>query len=220
MRLVFVMAVGLAACSARITSGPRDEPQSPDGSETSGDTGVATPKVPNGDARGADASIDVGSASVTAECLPADFIIEPNCAVRWSAIFPKTQATGAWKCASAGCHFDTNKPILSGNPDAKKTWDIFRAHKSTDGVPYINPCSKDPAASYIVANLQGKKGTLMPLTGALQPSEIADVETWSNAERLPTRHRSHAEPVNSPPLHRRHDGTWEAQCDSWPCSAV
>ncbi len=95
-----------------------------------------------------------------------DFIPnEPACAVSWSKdIFPLMKSSGQWRCAAAGCHGAGGvEPTISD--DADVTWESLRQYPLSPpgkGGAYVNPCSRDPEASGLVANLEGRLGSQMP----------------------------------------------------------
>jgi hypothetical protein len=99
------------------------------------------------------------------------------CSVSFSnVIMPLFEATGCW----TGCHFDTYDPRMK--KDDLFTWNSLRKHvHPTLKKPYINACSTDLNASYIVANLKGEMGAgeRMP-RGPLPytPEQIQKVEDW------------------------------------------
>jgi hypothetical protein len=78
-----------------------------------------------------------------------------------------------------GCHFDLYDPRMKKD-DPLFTWDSLRKHvNSTLKKQYINPCSKDPSASYIVDNLKGTAGELMPRGSSDTKYSDAEVATFS-----------------------------------------
>ena len=85
-------------------------------------------------------------------------------------------------CSLPSCHGGNSPPNLPridpGDPGAMYT--EFAAFKLSNGKPYINPCSIDPAAATIECNLQatGGCGAHMPQGGQLDPADIAKIDTW------------------------------------------
>lgn len=129
-----------------------------------------------------------GTAGTATACATAaDFAKDDdaNCAVKFSTdIWPKLKNDGAWRCSTTGCHVSAIPPnVVVPMDSAGGTFEVLRAMK-TKGTqnPYVNPCSKDPAASAFLANLKGELGTKMPVatTGVTPPAaaDLAQVETW------------------------------------------
>jgi hypothetical protein len=80
-------------------------------------------------------------------------------------------------CATKNCHLDTYQPRM--NTDSKATWENLRRHVSpTLKKPYVNSCTTDPTASYIVDNLKGTAGTSMPPGLARTPASVDVVAQW------------------------------------------
>lgn len=116
-----------------------------------------------------------GGTTGAAACVQANFVSDPNCAVKWSTdIYPKVKA--AWACT--GCH-GTQAPIIDG-ADATKAWDQLRATAApiSGGKPYVNPCSKDPTASSFVGNVKHEVGKGMPTTAPLGAADVDQLTTW------------------------------------------
>jgi hypothetical protein len=122
---------------------------------------------------------DAGTVTV-AECVEANFKTDQSatCAVKWSVdLFPKMQ-TAPWACSTAGCHGGDTTPPKFTTDTAKGTWDALRKWKGGAGKNYINPCSKDPAASFIVGNFKGLEGKQQMPTSGASAEDIAKLETW------------------------------------------
>jgi hypothetical protein len=91
---------------------------------------------------------------------------------------------GTAGCGDVNCHGGAtprNLPRIDpGEPTAM--WQEFQAFTLSNGKPYINPCSIDPAQSTISCNLAAGPptlcGTHMPQGGQIQPTDIAKIETW------------------------------------------
>jgi hypothetical protein len=82
-------------------------------------------------------------------------------------------------CASPLCHLDTYQPRMN-NADSMGTWENLRRHSSGSlKKSYINPCSTDPDASYIVDNLKGNAGQQMPPGLPRTPQTIDKVAQWA-----------------------------------------
>jgi hypothetical protein len=96
-------------------------------------------------------------------------------------------AAGQWQCASPSCHGGGGVlgPTLNAS-DPKASYDALAAYKSpftTPALPYILPCSTDPAKSAIICNTSTMNcGPSMPLTtnGAksLTAKQVDMIKTW------------------------------------------
>jgi hypothetical protein len=92
------------------------------------------------------------------------------------------QAAG---CAAVGCHGGTtpaSQPRIDPN-DGPGTWAEFAAFKMSNGKLLVNPCSTDPAASALGANINpnapaADRGVLMPPGVAGLPSALPTIEAW------------------------------------------
>jgi len=126
-----------------------------------------------------------GNTATTPVCVQSGgTLIEAGaCATSFkSGVLAAFQAGG---CAAVGCHGGStpaNQPPIDPN-DGPGTWAQFAAFKLTNGKPYINPCSTDPAASTIAANVNpnapaADRGTLMPPGAVGLPAAIATIEAW------------------------------------------
>ena len=168
---VGVVAASVAACGGEVDThyGPPSgltgkSPPAPSGG--SGDSG--TGPVTTGDSGGTPNGICGGSGPIDGGA----------CAVTWTSIQLKMTAAGAWKCADANCHGPAaNKPPLTGV--AHTDYLTLSAYK-INGLPYLNPCSTDPAKSTFACNTGGTCGSLkMPVGTPLTAAEEADLATWA-----------------------------------------
>lgn len=102
------------------------------------------------------------------------------------AISFKTNILPAFKtanCQTAGsCHGGTNPPNQPriDPDDPAGMWTEFSNFKLSNGKPYINPCSTDPAQSTIACNCNQAApcGSVMPPGTGLPANVVADIETW------------------------------------------
>jgi hypothetical protein len=68
--------------------------------------------------------------------------------------------------------------------EPKQTWQNLAQKTNPKGLPYINPCSKDPNDSYILDNLGYEKarkehvGLTMPPGELLSQRELQVIEKW------------------------------------------
>lgn len=91
-------------------------------------------------------------------------------------------AFGNSGCHQAPCHGGLNPQNLPridpGEPDAM--WKEFGSFTLSNGKPYINPCSTDPAESTIACNVSatGTCGTMMPQGIGLPADVVTMIETW------------------------------------------
>lgn len=101
------------------------------------------------------------------------------CAVTFADVLATFDQAG---CGNAGCHnagsiYDP-QPIDTSNPDA--TYALLTKFKLSNGTPYVNPCSVDPAESSIYCNLDtlATCGTRMPSASTFRADLLSIVETW------------------------------------------
>jgi hypothetical protein len=93
-------------------------------------------------------------------------------------------AFGNAGCASPNCHGGVtprNEPRIEPS-DGPAMWQEFQNFTLSNGKPYINPCSTDPATSTISCNLAAGPpalcGAHMPQGGQLTPADITKIEDW------------------------------------------
>ncbi len=94
-------------------------------------------------------------------------------------------ALGAGNCQIVGCHGGATpqSPPRVDPADGPAMWTEFAAFTLTNGKPYINPCSTDPAASAIAQNVdgtapKGSGGVIMPLGTQGLPAAVAKITEW------------------------------------------
>jgi hypothetical protein len=92
-------------------------------------------------------------------------------------------AFGAANCQTAGtCHGGAtppNQPRIDPG-DGPGMWNEFAAFKLSNGKPYINPCSQDPAQASIACNVNATTpcGAVMPPGVGLPADVVTKIETW------------------------------------------
>lgn len=125
-----------------------------------------------------------GGSNVVPECVRAGgaLVDAGPCDVSFKADI--LDAFGNASCATAGsCHGGTtppNQPRIDPG-DAPAMWGEFAKFKLSNGKPYINPCSTDPADSTIACNVDPTApcGTdVMPPGAGLSPELVAKIEAW------------------------------------------
>jgi hypothetical protein len=131
-----------------------------------------------------DTSTDGGGtgAAGTPECVKAGgaLIDGGPCAVSFKTILAAFKAAS---CQTAGsCHGGAtppNQPRIDPD-DATGMWAEFASFKLSNGKPYINPCSTDPAQSTIGCNVNATApcGSVMPPGLGLAANVVADIDTW------------------------------------------
>lgn len=130
-----------------------------------------------------DTSDDGGGTSSGGNTLKCGTQIDGGtCAVSW-----KTDIIGAWStanCSSTACHggpTPINQPSID-TTNATTTWMNLEAFTISTGLPYINPCSVDPTASAIGANMLADPGATggshMPQAGQLAQADIDKINMW------------------------------------------
>jgi hypothetical protein len=100
------------------------------------------------------------------------------CSVKFSTdILPALSA-----CTSTACHggaTPANQPRIDPT-DAPGMWSGFSAFKLSNGKPYINPCSTDPAQAAMSCNVNKAApcGTVMPPGLGLAADVVTKMDTW------------------------------------------
>ena len=105
-----------------------------------------------------------------------------TCAVTFSGDI--MTAWTAANCSLVSCHggaTPVNQPPID-TMNAKTTWNTLQAFTISSGLPYINPCSTDPTASAVAANMLAdpgaKGGSHMPQSSQLPQADIDKINTW------------------------------------------
>ncbi len=123
-----------------------------------------------------------GAAPVPTACVPAGYVSDANCAVKWSTdILPLMKTLS---CSGATCH----KPGANGQPPNKPPIDDTAADATyaalleykIGGIPYFNPCSKNPDQSSFVCNTTAAKvcGQVMPPGIGVSGANAQKIATW------------------------------------------
>jgi hypothetical protein len=110
------------------------------------------------------------------------------CKVTWTKdIQPNMTAGGKWACGNASCHGSgAFSPALGGSAtDYYNTLVATSDMLATPALPFILPCSTNPAKSAFVCNVSGDScGSQMPPLGnsvgaaEFSKSDIAMIKTW------------------------------------------
>jgi len=114
---------------------------------------------------------------------PAGTIVDGGtCSVSFQTdIFLKMQQGGTWSCATAGtCHGGVQPPLMTTNTAAAFYTSLATFTIPNSNLPYVNPCSTNPADSQFACNVAstGTCGDLMPTTGAIPAADQTAVATW------------------------------------------
>jgi hypothetical protein len=103
------------------------------------------------------------------------------------AVSFKTDVLGAFgkstpQCSLPSCHGGASPqyPPRIDPGDPASMYPELAAFKLSNGKPYLNPCSTDPAASSLECNLAaaGGCGTHMPQGGQLAAEDLTKIDTW------------------------------------------
>ena len=96
----------------------------------------------------------------------------------WSTdIFPLMQ--GTWGCTSTTCHGGaSDTPFMTGSASA--VYASLAEYTTLDSLPFVNPCSTDPAEStFVCALTPGGCGILMPeAPGTMTDGGVEEISTW------------------------------------------
>lgn len=125
-----------------------------------------------------------GGASGTPKCVAAGGQIVDGgaCAVSFKTDILGAFGNGKGNCGVTGCHGGDppqyEPPIDPGDPN--KMWNVFQKFSLSNGKPYINPCSTDPAQSTIACNINSATpcGSLMPKGTPLPADVVTKFDTW------------------------------------------
>ena len=122
-----------------------------------------------------DAGALADSGPAAPACTPDKVVDGGACAVSWSGfVLPLLQGERCMVCHA-------NQPPTFSS-DVNTTYADFRdtVKLKASALPYINPCSTDPAASTLVGNLRGTAGKIMPPApqAPTAAGDIDKVETW------------------------------------------
>lgn len=177
-----LILVALAGCGGEVDAahyGPANGLRGQTPRPVDADGGGAVPPVDGTDA---------GTGTPNAACGGKGTIDAGTCAVSWKTnLFPRTQASGHWKCSDAACHGSKNggSPPLIDPTSSDLAYTQLLAFVASNGRHYFNPCSANTADSAFACSLQANGCTSqMPLLSAspgaalLTTQELADVTTW------------------------------------------
>jgi hypothetical protein len=128
---------------------------------------------------GKSAPVVVPPAGSSSACKPID---AGTCPVKYAEITEIFKAGASVQKNCFNCHTRDSPPKMIED-DASATWESLRNQiGSSRKVPYINPCSQDPDASYILDNVSGSStergGQGMPKGTQLAPDEVDKIRTW------------------------------------------
>lgn len=159
-----VFGAGLLALAACVTDYQRGVEDPPYG------TPAALP--PSG---GSTPGVDSGG--TTPQCAPEAGA--GTCAVTFRSILESFRT--AQCSAASSCHGGATPPRI--NPDdAAATYAALTSYTIvSNGKPYVNPCSTNPADSSIICNLSATScGVAMPqgAPGTFDPAKLSDIQTW------------------------------------------
>lgn len=105
------------------------------------------------------------------------------CSVSWTNdIYPNMESTGAWQCASSGCHAGGKTPPAINDSDPSGAYASLATYAGLSPA-YIVPCNTSTSASAcsILCNLTPNGcGMTMPLGPGTPPTsaQLADLQTW------------------------------------------
>jgi hypothetical protein len=134
-------------------------------------------KEPNDDYNGLrnQSPISVLESTDSGVCAPID---AGKCLVSFKDDIAPLFDEGA--CWSSSCHGEKYLPKMKKD-DLQATWESLRRHiNPTFKKPYINACTIDPDASYIVDNLNGAQtgGLQMPQGLTFVPQKVEKFSQW------------------------------------------
>lgn len=142
--------------------------------------GKTAPGPPN--AQGADSNNNNNTQGVDASVanLCAPIAGDGGCSISFTKdiLGKKLGAAGTWGCAASGCHDPQggSEPRINTDDPAYTYKHMYT--NGAGGLPYVNPCSTDPAKSAFVGNLSNPStaGQHMPLGHTDLPSQ-SDIDT-------------------------------------------